>query len=327
MRRHLLTLASVIVACLALPACAQELTFLGGATRSTRTHLSTYAWMLEYKQGLSEHEALSFAYVNEGHLPYHHRDGNAAQYWWRANFFERRLSLGFGLGPYYFYDTTRPPGGGPGYIDQHGWGGLASLSAAWFLKHGLVLEARINSITTFSSFNTLSAVVGLGYQLAPASRPGPLARPPHQPDWTTRQEVVLYLGQTIVNSFHSEQATSQMLEYRRGIGRYVDASVAWLNEGDTRLVRRNGLVGELWAVRSFLGDHLALGVGGGTYVAVDQRRKPRPGENGQGAINGIVTFRVAYRNGRWEVPLRWDRIVTGYNRDTDVFTAGLGYRF
>jgi hypothetical protein len=326
-RRHLLTLAAVILACLALPAFAQELIFLGGATRSTQTHLSTYAWLLEYKQGLSEHEALSFAYVNEGHFPYHHRDGNAAQLWWRTNLFERRLSLSFGLGPYYFYDTTRPPGGGPGYVDQHGWGGLASLSAAWFLKHGLVLEARVDSMATFSSYNTVSAVVGVGYQLAPVASPGPLARPPHQAEWTTRQEVVVYLGQTIVNSFHSEQSSSQCLEYRRGIGRYVDASVGWLNEGDSRLVRRNGLEAELWAVRSFLEDRLALGVGGGTYFALDQRRQPRPGESGKGSIDGIVTLRVAYRNGRWEVPLRWDRIVTGYDRDTDVFTTGLGYRF
>lgn len=325
--RTALALFCLVAAGLCAPASAQELTFLGGATRSERTHESTYAWMLEYKQGLSEHEALSFAYVNEGHFPFHHRDGNAAQYWLRTNVFGRRLSLGLGLGPYYYFDTTVPPGGKEGYIDRHGWGGMASASAAWFLGRHLVLEARLNYVATFGSYNTASATLGLGFQLASPARPGPFARPPHQPEWTTRQEVVVHGGQTIVNSLHSEQSSAQSVEYRRGIGRNWDASVAWLNEGDSRLVRRNGLVAEVWAVRAFFDDRFAVGVGGGTYLAVDQRRQPRPGESGKGTVAGIVSLRLACRKGPWEVPLRWDRIVTGYNRDTDVFMLGLGYRF
>jgi hypothetical protein len=320
-------IGSLVLTCFGLTTEAQELTFLGGATRSLQTHDSTYAWMLEYSQGFGEHHALSFAYINEGHLPYHHRDGNAAQLWARKNLFGRRLSLAVGLGGYYYYDTVGRPGG-ESYVNHHGWGGIGSLSATWYLKNRLTFQVRANWIGTFSSYNTLSAVVGIGYQLSPPDRLGPRPRPPRQGEWTNRDEVVFHAGGTVVNSLHSELSNASGFEYRHGIGRYWDASVAWLNEGDSEVVRRNGLVAQIWSVRSFLSNHLALGVGGGTYFAVDTRRKPKPGESGQGSLDGIVSFRIAARWGqRWEVPLTWNRVVTGYNRDTDIFTLGLGYRF
>ena len=28
----------------------------------------------------------------------------------------------------------------------------------------------------------------------------------------------------------------------------------------------------------------------------------------------------------WEVPVTWHRIITGYDRDTDIFMLGLGWR-
>jgi hypothetical protein len=69
------------------------------------------------------------------------------------------------------------------------------------------------------------------------------------------------IGQTTVNSANSPESLSQSIEYRRGIARYVDWTIAWLNEGDNRLIRRNGILSQAWLVRAFLDEQLALGVG------------------------------------------------------------------
>ena len=327
-RKLVLVLVAAAAVFAARPAGAQEISFLGGAIHSAPLHDHTYAWSLEFLQGLGERSALSFAYLNEGHLPGHRRDGQTFQLWRRALFFRRRLSLAAGLGPYFYYDTTGPARPG-GFRDDHGWGAVASAAATWYLPGRLTAQIRLNWVETANRFDTASVLAGLGYQLSPPPPGGgPRPRPPHQASWTTRNAVTLLAGRTIVNSYSAEYALAQSIEYRRGIGRYWDASVAWLNEGDTRLVRRNGVIAQVWATRVFPGGHLDLALGGGTYVAVDQRRTPRPGESGRGAVAGIVSLRAGVRfAGHWEIPLVWNRIVTGYNRDTDVLLAGLGYRF
>ncbi len=317
-----------VLACLAAAARAQEISLLGGAVRSGVLNDTTSAWSLEYLQGLGERSALSFSYLNEGHLPDHRRDGQTFQLWRRALLFHRRLALAVGLGPYFYYDTTGPKTAG-GFRDDHGWGAVATLGATWYTAGRLTALLRVDWVETANRFDTASVLAGIGYQLSPPpAEGGPRARPPHQERWTTRNAVTVLAGRTIVNSFSAQYALAQGVEYRRGIGRYWDASVAWLNEGDTRLVRRNGVLAQVWAARAFLDGRVGLALGGGAYVAVDQRRAPRPGESGRGTVAGIASLRVAVRlAGRWEVPLVWNRIVTGYNRDTDVLLAGVCYRF
>ncbi len=323
-----LAIGSVLCVLVATPARAQEIAVAGGVTRDSDVHADSYAWAIEYLQGLGENQAFSVAWVNEGHFPDHHRDGHAFQYWGRINVLDRRLSLAVGAGPYRYFDTTAAKHGGT-WSDTHGWGAIESASATWYFPSRWLAQARVNWIQADHSFNSWSATLGVGYQLSPPPSQGPLPRPPHQADWTTRDEVTLLAGQTVVNSFQSPSSVATSFEYRHGIGRYVDATIQWLNEGDSHVVRRNGAILEIQAVRAFLGDHLVLGAGGGAYVAIDKRRPPSPNEVVPGGtLAGIVTLRAAYRiNSRWEIPADWNRIVTGYDRDTDVFLVGLGYRF
>jgi hypothetical protein len=45
-------------------------------------------------------------------------------------------------------------------------------------------------------------------------------------------------------------------------------------------------------------------------------------------LSGIVTLTASYRfDPHWFARLSWNRIVTGYDRDTDVILLGGGYRF
>lgn len=304
---------------------AQELYVLGGMVEHRETHDHSYSWQLEYRQGVGEHFAATLSYLNEGHLPEHHRDGNSVQLWARTNLFDRRLSLAAGAGPYYYFDTAKLTNEGL-YTNDHGWGGLFSVAATWYTESRWLLHARANWVALDRHFDTLSAVAGLGYQLDAPSAPGPIPKVPPQVEKTTANEITVFLGRTIVNSFASEHSEAASIEYRRGLLRYLDWTVAWLYEGDSRLIRRNGLTTQLWAVRDFLDDRLAIGVGGGAYFVVD--RQPSPQQSSDEVLSGILTLTGSYRfHPHWDMRTSWNRIVTNYNRDTDVILGGIGYRF
>ena len=122
--------------------------------------------------------------------------------------------------------------------------------------------------------------------------------------------------------------TAMGLEYRRGIARYVDWTIGWLHEGDNRLVRRDGLTTQLWAVKAFFEDRFAIGVGGGVYIVLDRYRHLLENRKGGQALSGLVTLTGSYRfHPRWDLRTSWNRIVTDYNRDTDVILGGVGFRF
>lgn len=318
----------IIIAVLAasvFPAGAQEFYVLGGGLAHTETHDHSYSWQLEYLEGLGEHFAASISYLNEGHLPQHHRDGDSLQIWGRSNLFDRRLSLAVGAGPYYYFDTAKALGGS--FTNDHGLGGVFSLAATWYADSRWLFQLRTNWVNVGGHFDTLSAVAGIGYQLESPPLPGPLPTTPPQQENTTNNEITLLLGRTIANSFDSEHATAMSIEYRRGIRRYLDWTAAYLFEGDNRLSRRHGLTTQLWAVREFLDDRLALGVGGGAYLAVNHYTESQNIGSDE-FLSAILTLTASYRfHPRWHMRTSWNRVITNYDRDTDVILAGIGYRF
>ncbi|HUL01477.1 MAG TPA: hypothetical protein VLX29_11595, partial [Nitrospirota bacterium] len=68
MIKRIIITVGIVIVCTATPAWAQELIGLGGALYGTPTRETTYTWQLEYLEGLGEHFAYSFTYLNEGHL-------------------------------------------------------------------------------------------------------------------------------------------------------------------------------------------------------------------------------------------------------------------
>jgi hypothetical protein len=317
----------VMLAMAASIAQAEEFYALGGVMRNTdSTNDSSYSWQLEYLEGLGEHFSASLSYLNEGHVPVHHRDGNTAQLWTRTNVLDRRLSLAAGGGPYYYFDTTAAKAGGS-YADNHGWGGMLSLAATWYTESRWLFQLRTNWVWAGESIDTFSTLVGVGYQLDAPPFPVPIAEKSPQRDKTTSNELTLFVGRTAVNSFNSEHSLARSIEYRRGLWRNLDWTVSWLNEGDSRLVRRNGICTQLWGVRAFFDDRLALGVGGGAYITIDNYNKTSANE-GDELLSGITTLTASYRiDPHWALRASWNRIVTNYDRDTDVLLGGIGYRF
>ena len=98
-------LSALILLCAGLKLPAQELTFLGGLLPETSTERSSYTWQVDYRQDFYRNFAGSIAYINEGHLRRHHRDGTAWEVWGRLPLFQDRFAIALGLGGYYFYDT------------------------------------------------------------------------------------------------------------------------------------------------------------------------------------------------------------------------------
>jgi hypothetical protein len=327
MIRRIVALVFLAVTFISFTAGAQELLVLGGVTKDVATSDRSASWQLEYNEGLREHIAYSISYLNEGHLPAHHRDGHTLQLWTRTTFLDQRLSLAAGAGPFYYFDTVAAKAGAS-YDNDHGWGANLSLAATWYTADRWLLQFRTNFIETVSGFDTYSALVGIGYQLEapPAPGPRPFAMP--QTEKTTNNELTVYVGRAIVNSFTSEQSVATAIEYRRGILPCVDGSVSWIYEGDKRLTRRNGVSTQLWAVKDFFAEQLAIGIGAGAYFSVDNYHDHDGSQEKNRAVSGIVTMTASYRfHPHWNLRTSWNRIVTNYNRDTDVILGGIGYRF
>lgn len=322
-----LLMTAILLALMARPLPAQEFIGFGGMMHGIETNENSYSWQLEYLEGVVEHLAYSLSYLNEGHLRQHHRDGHMLQLWGRTNLLDRRLSLAAGIGPFHYFDTTAAAAGAS-YANDHGWGLNTSFAATLYSDSRLLLKLRTNLITASGSFDTISALIGIGYQLDAPPAPGPLTTLPPRKERPTTNELTLFTGQTIVNSFGSEHALAASVEYRLGVTKHVDASFAWLYEGDNRLVRRHGLITELWGVRRFFADRLDLGIGGGAYFAVSHYPDLIGGKGTSRFVSAIVTLTGSYLfHPSWVVRTSWHRIITNYNRDTDLILAGIGYRF
>jgi hypothetical protein len=299
------------------PAAAQEISFLGGATRNEDPPAGTYAWQLWFSRDLSEHWAASFTWRNDGHVPSHHRDGHSMQLWAKTTLFSPRLAFAAGAGPYRYFDTVAADGGA-GYGNDHGWGVLYSLSATWRTQGRLLYQARLDRVEARHSIDVTSLAFGVGYKL---DQDGELVT---RGSASLRDEVTLFAGRTIVNSLESEGAVATGVEYRHAFNGVLRGTVAWMNEGDSRLVGRNGIVTQAWLEPGFSGDRFTLGIGFGVYFAEDRRR-----EGDDSAVaSGILTMTASYRFGRdWTGRLSWNRVVSSYDRDTDVIVFGVGYRF
>jgi len=108
----------------------------------------------------------------------------------------------------------------------------------------------------------------------------------------------------------------------------MDWTVSWLHEGENSMIRRDGLITQLWAVKEFFLGRLNLGIGGGAYLALDRYRDPEKNGASDEFVAGIVTLTAGYRfDPQWGIRVSWQRIVTDYSRDTDVILAGIGYMF
>lgn len=131
---------------------AQEFSAGLGRLHAIGASESTYSWQIQYLQNFGASWGVSLAWLNEGHLPDHHRDGAVLQGWALHRMERNGLQLGLGLGAYSSFDTTDevgPVGYGFRRDRRNGNGcsvsGSGHTSAACFRRAGPALPPSISA--------------------------------------------------------------------------------------------------------------------------------------------------------------------------------------
>ena len=306
---------------------AQELGILGGFAGERVFGNSTYTWQLDYRQHLARNIAASVSYINEGHVPGHHRDGNAGQLWASLPL-GSRFSLSAGAGAYFFYDTQSLPNGDS--ADIHGTSPIFSFGATGYFSDRWFYRLLVNRIKPTHDIPLNTAAVGVGYWFGQEQRPTPgkLGDDHAEEAYVSGSEWTVFGGQTIVNTLFSETAEAYAVEFRRGWDRHIDWTASFIYEGDPAIVRRSGVAAQAWVVNSFFDEKFTLGIGLGPYVFVD-RKHPRGGNpSNPAAVAPLVSITLTKRlSDHWILRFVGNRVTTTYNRDADVILIGLGYRW
>jgi hypothetical protein len=303
---------------------AQEFALYTGPLTGEHSH--SYSWSMDYTEGFGQYFAGSFTWLNEGHITDHHRDGPVVQAWGRLPLAQRRFVVALGVGPYRYFDTEAADQG-LGYSNSHGWGVVYSARATWYSSRRWTANLQLNHVQLTNGPTTTAVLLGIGYQLDGPDTPGQrdFALPRSQK--VTNNEVTLMAGATILNSFESQTSAAEMIEYRRGLTNYLDATVGYLHEGSGLTARRDGLTAQLWLTRAFFDESLTLGIGAGLYADIHHGAN-EDRDTGDGILSGLVSASASYRfTQHWSARVTWNRVVTRYSRDTDVILGGIGYRF
>ncbi|MFL9944589.1 hypothetical protein PQR68_01245 [Paraburkholderia agricolaris] len=68
-------------------------------------------------------------------------------------------------------------------------------------------------------------------------------------------------------------------------------------------------------------------MGAGPYYALDTHRV-KDGTDTGGKLSLLLTMSAAYNfTKHWYVRASWNRVMTGYDKDSDIYLGGIGYRF
>lgn len=305
---------------------AQELALGLGRLHEVGEREFTYTWRMDYYQPLSPRLALSFGWLNEGHLPNHHRDGWVSQLWATRDPRGQRLRMGVGLGIYRSFDTLTE---GNGYRNDHITRPLLTVALAHPIGDGpWSAQVHVNRTLGGRDPVTQAVLLGLLYRIGPAEPSVPRADAPSAAFPRTgegTQEIRFLYGQTILNSDVSETSDAYELAYRRRLSPHWAWSAAYVNEGSPERFRRDGLSLQAWLEGFFLEGRLRLGVGFGPYATRVEHYEAGL-DRDDVRLSGRVSLAAGWRLApQWTVHLAWNRTATTYHRDTDVLAAGLGF--
>ena len=307
----------------------QELTYSYGTTQVQNTPDHDKNWQVDFRYKFSQYLAASTSYLNEGHFPAHKRDGVMTQAWGSLPLFRRKVSVDIGVGAYRFSDTQPRPGGS--YADMNDWAAVYTISGTYYLDSPWFFRVTGNKINAGHDADSTTYALGIGYRLwkgDPETCPVPATDSCPSPSRTTGDEIMPFIGRTVVNSLEDQKGVAAGIEFRKGIADNVDVTVTWLNEGNPDVIRRDGIAAQLWLVDTFYNRRMTLGIGAGGYFYLDKKDPTGSQSRINSDLAGLISLTTSYRFAeRWFTRVIWNRVVTNYNRDTDVFVLGVGYRW
>jgi len=321
-------LSALCLLCAGLKLQAQELSFLGGLLPATTAERSSYTWQVDYRQDFYRNFAASIAYINEGHLRAHHRDGTAWEAWGKLPLFKEKISISLGLGAYYYFDTQPLPSGDT--LNVHGTAPIYSLAVTGYLSNRWFYRLNYNRLSPAHQIQVNTLTVGAGFWFGQDKKPttGKLGDAPAEKEYVTDNELTAFGGQSVVNTFLSQKALAYAAEYRRGVMPHIDWTVSAIYEGDPQIIRRSGAATQLWFVNTFFNDRIMLGGGLGPYIYLDHKHPAKADQKIPAAIAPLASLTFAVRlSEQWIGRIVFDRVTTNYSRDADIFLIGLGYRW
>jgi hypothetical protein len=311
-------LAAALGGLVAAGARAQSVSALGGVLGDRETAEQSYTWALDYQHPVYHGLGLGAAWINEGHLTNHHRDGLAGQLWLGTKFHD--MSLAVGAGPYYYFDTTQQPGDRR-EVDSHGWGYVYSAAFSWQLDHRWVHQLRVNRVASTHQPATTGVLYGLAYTFR-----GDAGNQENQEDAKPLgYQLSALAGVTIANSFSSETSLAKSVELRRTASGPFEWTVAWLDEGTSGRLHRDGFSAQGWLARRWHEGDTTLAIGMGPYAIVDtfgeQQQKTRHWA-------GLVSLSASQRfAAHWRGRFSFSRVVGTHPFDSDVLLVGTSYGF
>lgn len=273
-----------------------EFSFFGGALQGAND--GTFVVQMEYLKTFERKPfAVSISTIDEGHLntftasDKHHRDGFIGQVW-AYHGLSPRISLRGGIGPYLYYDTQSAQGKS---AYETGVAAITSADIKYQMTENWFVRLRANAV--ISQVSTQSVLFGVGRNLAPG-KAGDMGYA-HEP-----QNEISLIG----------SPSNWNIEYRRSITQCIEATTAYYDGN-----KAHGIAAEMWLADRFFADKLKIGIGAGPY---------RDLFYADSGWSGIVTAMARYAvHPRWDLVVQWDRVHTHYRGDTDVNSAGIGYKF
>jgi hypothetical protein len=227
------------------------------------------------------------------------------------------MSLAVGAGPYFYFDTTQQPGDRR-EVDSHGRGLVYSAAFSWQLEHRWVHQLRVNRVASTHQPATTGVLYGLAYTFRGAEGDQEDVKP-------LGYQLSALAGVTIANSFSSEKSLAKGVELRRTSGGQFEWTVAWLDEGTSGMLHRDGFSAQGWLGRRWHEGDTTLAIGMGPYAIVDtfgeQRQKTR-------RWAGLVSLSASQRFAdHWRGRISFSRVVGTHPFDSDMLLVGTSYGF
>jgi hypothetical protein len=296
---------------------------LAGLTESDDHQIQTYAWQIEFQQQLTPLLSGSLSWLNEGHVPDHHRDGAAAQLWLNSPRWRDRIVLSVGAGPYVYFDTEAADSG-RGFSNVHSVAAVLSAAATADLGAGWFLRLNLNDVWAPADVGTYAVLLGGGYRFGASGSAAPASSEHAASDY--RQQIQLFAGEMILNDPSSRSGRSYGADYRLELARWAAWSASWFYDPGSPSGRRDRGATQLWLVEPMAGDRLALSIGLGVYTEVGSQT--RPTATSPNPISGLSGLRAEWLfSRRSSLVLTWQRTFTNDDDDRDIIALGYAFRF
>jgi len=281
---------------------------IGGTGRASDGSSTGYQggqYGYEYETGANSR--VGVMYYNEGTPENNHRDGFAVLGWYNHKV-TQDLSVQAGVGPYYSMNTTTVNGE---QLNDKKLGMMAAI-AVLYRVYGtnFDLRAQYTHAQIPGSVNTDTLFVGVGYNFKDARE-----------DIIRKNiEASVWGGNSHTTRGGADMVRGFQVEVRRMQSSHVAYSVSLIYEGDTKVTDRKGVAGQIWYVTKSE-NNWTFSVGAGPYLAhddVEDKTKLL-------AIASLGLSKNISKNVK--IGIRFNRVISGNNKDQDMFLIGVEKKF